>query len=1079
MSEPLTPADVNESAAERTASVQPAGATQDFKPAAAPSNRNAAANVQVPGYKMLGVLGRGGMGVVYKAIQEKANRLVALKMILAGSHADQSDRLRFKAEAEAAARLSHPNIVQLYEVSETPEGFPFFSLEFVSGGTLAERLKQGPLRPLEAAALVESLARAMQYAHERGIVHRDLKPLNILLEGGSASQAASSIAQADSLKATLKAGKPDATPRTFTASASLSASGNQSLAVPKISDFGLAKQLDSEDGLTRTGAIMGSPAYMAPEQAFGQSKTVGPAADIYALGAILYECLTGRPPFKGATIADTLEQVRTMEPITLKAYTKEIPADLETICLHCLHKEPQRRYASAEALADDLRRYCEGKPITVRPVGNLERAWRWCRRNPGWAAMIALVAACLVGTTVVSLGAYVDVSAQRDIAKGKQKEADEERKKAEKARDEAKEKKELAEARGEQALKALGLFGTDGLAYFQDAVVPGESRTRVYGGLIAQLEEQAKNASGEATVDALRNKVFIYQTLCQVTLDFRDYAKSKECFEKGMEGLDQWEKKEPGNAIALSFRGTLLNLRADGLKAAGKLESANQLYAESLQIREKLVGNPDDDLPAKVDEIARLCDSLDSMEQFEKSIELRTKICTMYAEEAKKYAHDSSKRKEVAERSFPYRDALCSTCEKAGMHASEYAPRKKYLTRAGEMSRALHEERKSSRNILLRWALVARMLGELEYSHGILAAKEGKPAEAFFAAAANQYETLNKEITVKLATSHDLIEPLRDYARSYYTLGLAEKRKGNRAKADTHFETSRIIRERTLRDYPHTANSGHLKIDLWFSQLALGDLGMMAEVRENGFIFGGGEPDLAYRLACIFALASTAIEERRNGEPLTSRETQDQRMYRNEAFRCLQVAHDRGFTDFFQSNIDADLEAIRDDPRMKEFEVTHYYHLGVLEQKRGAAGAEQARQHFEKAHAAAEQAIKALKGDARQVHVRLSGLCVRIQLGQHGEAIAEADAMRPKLPWLDGDAAQFRLARVYALASGKVKDAKLKEECCTKAVIALGKAGAIATEARLVAEDDLEPIRGDPRFRKILEQAKKQPRVAQ
>jgi hypothetical protein len=226
-------------------------------------------------------------------------------------------------------------------------------------------------------------------------------------------------------------------------------------------------------------------------------------------------------------------------------------------------------------------------------------------------------------------------------------------------------------------------------------------------------------------------------------------------------------------------------------------------------------------------------------------------------------------------------------------------------------------------------------------------------------------------------------------------------------------------------------------------------------------------------MACIFALACTAIEERRDGEPLTEKEKMERRMYRIEAFRCLQLAHDRGFTDFFQSNIDYDLEAIRDDPRMKEFEVTHYYQLGVLEQKRGKAGAEQARLHFEKAHAVAEQAIKALKGDARQVHVRLSDLCARIQLGQHEEVIEDADKARTKLPFFNDGAIQFRLARVYALACGKVKDAKLKEECCVKALAALGKAGEIATEARLIAEDDLEPIRADARFKTFLEQVKK------
>jgi len=331
MSDPKIPTNPNEAAP--TADIGPGGATQDFQPGAKASPL---ANVHVPGYRMLGVLGRGGMGVVYKALQERANRLVALKMILAGAHADQQERLRFRVEAEAAAKLSHPNIVQLYEVGETPEGFPYFSLEFVNGGTLADRLKQTPLRPVEAAALVEALARAMQYAHDSGIVHRDLKPLNVLLQSVDGELRAD-LAERSTLK-----------PRPDAKTGPQSAIRNLQSAIPKISDFGLAKQLDSEDGLTRTGAIMGSPAYMAPEQAFGQSKKVGPAADIYALGAILYECLTGRPPFKGATVADTLEQVRTMEPIMLRTYTKEIPADLESACTACTRTRngvtlPQRR----------------------------------------------------------------------------------------------------------------------------------------------------------------------------------------------------------------------------------------------------------------------------------------------------------------------------------------------------------------------------------------------------------------------------------------------------------------------------------------------------------------------------------------------------------------------------------------------------------------------------------------------------------------------------------------------------------------------------------------------------------------
>jgi serine/threonine-protein kinase len=241
----------------------------------------------VPGYEILGELGRGGMGVVYKARQVKLNRVVALKMILAGAHAGAEELARFRTEAEAVARLQHPHIVQIYEVGES-EGRPYFSLEFVDGGSLAARLDGSPLAPRQAARLVETLAQAMQAAHERGIVHRDLKPANVLLT---------------------------------------------SEGQPKITDFGLAKQLDSVKGQTQTGAVMGTPSYMAPEQAGGKSKEVSPVTDVYALGAILYELLTGRPPFKAANPLDTVLQVLSEEPVPPSRINVLLPRDLETIWL--------------------------------------------------------------------------------------------------------------------------------------------------------------------------------------------------------------------------------------------------------------------------------------------------------------------------------------------------------------------------------------------------------------------------------------------------------------------------------------------------------------------------------------------------------------------------------------------------------------------------------------------------------------------------------------------------------------------------------------------------------------------------
>jgi serine/threonine protein kinase/WD40 repeat protein len=347
----------------------------------------------LPGYEVLGELGRGGMGVVYLARHLALRRTVALKLIRRGAEARAEELLRFRREALAAARLQHPNIVQIYDVGEQ-EGRPYLALEYVPGGNLDQVLGGTPQPPRPAAQLVETLARAMHHAHQQGVVHRDLKPANILLAAASAACGLAGLS-----------GEEPAKPQAAEVG-------------PKITDFGLARQL-GDPGQTESGAVLGTPNYMAPEQSSGQTATAGPAADVYALGGILYECLTGHPPFQAASVLDTLEQVRSREPVAVRALQPKTPRDLETICHKCLQKQPGKRYASAGELADDLRRFLDGRPITARPVGRTERLGRWCRRNPALAALIGTVAALLLAVAVVSTVQALLIDAARNEALSK------------------------------------------------------------------------------------------------------------------------------------------------------------------------------------------------------------------------------------------------------------------------------------------------------------------------------------------------------------------------------------------------------------------------------------------------------------------------------------------------------------------------------------------------------------------------------------------------------------------------------------------------------------------------------------
>ena len=479
-------------------------ATTDFVPRPKPKEKSAAP--EVPGYEILGELGRGGMGVVYKARHLALNRIVALKMVLAGAHADAGQLARFNSEAQAVARFQHLNIVQIYEVGAA-DGLPYFSLEFVDGGSLTSKFARTPQTPKLAAELVEALARAMSYAHDRGVIHRDLKPANVLLTAEN---------------------------------------------TPKITDFGLAKRLEGDSFQTRSGAIVGTPSYMAPEQARGDLKEVGPLSDTYSLGAILYDLLTGRPPFLGASMLDTLDQVRSQEPVAPADLIGHLPKDLETICLKCLQKEPAKRYASAAAMADDLRRFLNGEPILARPVSAPERAWRWAKRNPRVAGLGAVVAALLVIIAVTSSIFAWQFRLKKEAAEI------------------AAEKEKKEHDRAEDALKKEKIAHDRAI---EEAVIAKEQSFGAYGAVTIMLVHSQKRLRGEPQGQKLR----------------------EDLVRMAMEELDKIRATTKHSELIDRRDGTAHSLLGDGYLEGDRLKDAAEEYDQAASIFEELLKKDPDD----------------------------------------------------------------------------------------------------------------------------------------------------------------------------------------------------------------------------------------------------------------------------------------------------------------------------------------------------------------------------------------------------------------------------------------------------------------------------------------------------
>ncbi|WP_202921479.1 serine/threonine-protein kinase [Anatilimnocola aggregata] len=492
-----------------------------------------AAPPEVPGYELLDELGRGGMAVVYKAKQLKPQRVVALKILHHPHNGDTAWISRFRSEAEAVAQLEHPHIVRMYEVGEVGR-LSYLALEFVDGGNLAMRLQGQPQPARSSAELVATIARAIHFAHQRGIVHRDLKPANILLQVADGFRAEDGTIQLADVQ-------------------------------PRITDFGLAKRLDDDGQQTRTGDILGTPTYMAPEQATGVTRNIGPAADIHALGVILYEMLTGRQPFRGADVMETMRLVASSDPVPLRRLDARIPRDLETICLKCLEKSPRQRYLSAATLADELQRYLNGETIHTRPAGPIEQTYKWTRRHP--AAALALAIALLLPLLTVAglIGHNWRIS--QELAKTAQQ-------------------RDRAEANLQETQAAVDNLLTD-LTAGRLASLPRSSPVR------RQLLEWAMNLCQELRVQNPDNPSLELQSAraerqaADIQRLLGRLAEADQGYQRAIRELDRFVVAQPEDALGLRELAAAHNNSGLLREQQGRTAAAEQDYRHALDLGER------------------------------------------------------------------------------------------------------------------------------------------------------------------------------------------------------------------------------------------------------------------------------------------------------------------------------------------------------------------------------------------------------------------------------------------------------------------------------------------------------------
>ncbi len=795
----------------------------------------------MPGYMIHGELGRGGMGRVYRAHHLLLDRAVALKVILDGDHASDDQRARFLIEAQAVAHLLHPNIVQIFEISET-NGLPYFSLEFVDGGSLEQRVNRQPQEPRWSATLVETLSRAMHTAHSAAIIHRDLKPANVLLTRDG---------------------------------------------TPKITDFGLAKRLESDSGQTRTGSIMGTPTYMSPEQAWGRSAEVGPRSDIYSIGAILYTLITGRPPFQGTSAVETLEQVRTQEPVSPSTLQPKVPRDLETICLKCLEKEPVKRYETALALADDLHRFLQGDTIVARPVSTAERVWRLAKRNPKIAVLATSVLFLLAAVAVISTtyAAALRRSNQAFVIAS-------EREKNARLEAEASVKQAFEQNRSAlDAWKTLGRLTIEDLKAipaaqnlrqkFLDEILQGLRKTADGMEPLYKIYRRFENAGVADFAMA-----GVHKLLADELLELGQTQDAREHYTQMNAIAEAACTADPRN---LDLEYQLANSRSElgnfTLKVMGDSKTALSLLQDALRLRRhRLAVEPDSDLAKRG--LASALGQLAMCHQVMGELAL-----------AKRYFSEEEPLRESlspdAMHDFETRRELSGLYDKLGSLAvqeGDVPTARRYYDRCYSIRKDLAAERPSHLQNLRDLSRSLGTLGEL----ALVVQNDPGAAGTYYEESLKAFRDIHE---LEPTTTHKA-----DVASGCYFLATALLRLGQTAKAHELYRECLTIRRSLVQD----PEAKWPQIGLAMALARCGEHEEAARIARRLVMKPPLSSEIYVEAACALALCSGATSD----PTLRSK-------YAQESLESIRMACAEGWKDFERFKVDPDLDPIRGDPRFQ------------------------------------------------------------------------------------------------------------------------------------------------------------------